>query len=418
MSGSGTMGAALQEHWAPLLRRLTAHSGRFDLAEEALADAFEEAVRAWGESPPDNPAGWLYRTARNRIIDAVRSEQALSRRRHLLARAEAVDNDVPDAVLAFASAEDDRVELLWLACHPALAEEVRPILALRFVLGIDTARIASLFLVSTPTLAARLTRAKKRIAAAGLTEASGSVSRGSPRDRLDASRATDVAHALYLAYTAAYYATDEDVAADVVALIGTAASAIDDSALASLRALVTLTHARRFARNPDPATLVTLRNQDRTLWRRDEIDAGLRVYAAIEPTSGFAEELRVMATIAALHCLAPSFDATDWPAIDRAYAKLETLTGSPLSTLSRQAARASAGAAIDPDAVAHLMTELPHHYRVQVLAAHLQLENNEREKARATLTGAIAQCSSPHERAALQAELQRISQPLVPRAAP
>lgn len=402
MSGSATTGAALQEHWAPLLRRLTAHSGRFDLAEEALADAYEQAVRTWGDAPPDNPAGWLFRTARNRLIDAVRSEQALSRRRHLLARVEAVEDAVVDPPQA--SADDDRIELLWLACHPALAEEVRPILALRFVLGLETARIASLFLVSTPTLAARLTRAKKRIAAAGLATEGG----------FGAGGASDVAHALYLAYTAAYHATDQAVAADVARLIANAASAIDDPALRGLHALVTLTHARRFARNPDPATLVTLRDQDRAVWRHDEIDAGLRVYASIEPGAGFAEELRVMATIAALHCLAPSFDATDWPAIDRAYAKLEALTGSPLATLNRQAARASAGQTIDSDAVTGLMVELPHHYRVQVLAAHLQLDNGETDKARATLNAAIARCPSPHERAALEAQLQRISRPVVP----
>lgn len=408
MNGSRTAGAALQQHWAPLLRMLTAHSGRFDLAEEALADAFEQAVRTWAENPPSNPAGWLFRAARNRIIDAIRSEQALSRRQHLLARAEAVESEA--VVSSFRSDEDDRVELLWLACHPALAEEVRPILALRFVLGVDTARIATLFLVSTPTLAARLTRAKKRIATAGLAT-SNSSRRG---NRPDPNRATDVAHALYLAYTAAYYATDHEVAGDVVALITIAAKAIDHPALWSLCALVTLTHARRFARNPHPTTLVTLRDQDRTLWRHDEIDAGLRVYTAIEPGSGFAEELRIMATIAALHCLAPSFEATDWSTIDRAYAKLETLTGSPFSMLSRQAARASAGSAIDPDAVAHLMVELPHHYRVQVLAAHLQLENDEPARARATLSAAIAQCPSAHEREALRTELQRISHPMVP----
>ncbi|GAA2543209.1 sigma-70 family RNA polymerase sigma factor [Microbacterium mitrae] len=404
MSDIRSTEAALQQHWAPLLRRLTAYSRRFDLAEEALADAFEEAVRLWGATPPDNPAGWLYRTAKNRLVDSLRHEQVLRRRRHLIARPEAIEHEISDAV-APTSPADDRVELLWLACHPALAAEVRPILALRFVLGIDTERIASLFLVNAPTLAARLTRAKKRIAAAGL----------STRDATpDPDRAPDVAHALYLAYTAAYYATDQAVASDVVALITTAASAIDDPTLASLRALVTLTHARRTARNPDADTLVTLRDQDRTLWRHDEIAAGLRAYAAIEPTTGFAEELRIMATIAALHCLAPSADRTDWQAIDRAYAKLEALTGSPLSTLNRQAARASSGRSIDPGAVAQLMAEIPHHYRVQVLAAHLQLDGGDIETARATLTAAIAQCPAPHERAALETELRRITQPTVP----
>lgn len=525
MSSHDALAAAVQDHWAPLLRRLAAYSRRFDLAEDALAHAVERAVDVWAVELPDNPAGWLYQTAKRNLVDELRKEQTARRHRHLIARAEVSDGgvdggsaggeagwaraseggghgagdyggwgdgaigaggsagsgwgdgrigsarsgvndgatgsagsstgasrrvddaaDLPGSVVTASRTVDDRIELLWLACHPALAADVRPILALRFVLGLSTQRIASLFLVSSATLAARLTRAKKRVAVAGLSLGA---------SHADPERANDVAHSLYLAYTAAYYSPDLDASADVVRLIHRSAAAVPHPALVALDVLATLSHARRFARHPRAdlgggasarrtsgagtsgagasgsdvsaagengrearganvsaadvsgvtQTFVTLAEQDRTLWRDDEIVAALRTYANLDPTTGFAEELRIMATIAAFHSVAPSHELTDWRAIDAAYAKLEALTASPVATLNRQAARALSGSHIDAAAVNRLQRELPHHHRVSLLASRLHLQVGDTPAARAALRTAIDQCESEHERETLRTQL-------------
>lgn len=393
MTSSDALTAAAREHWAPLLRQLTAYSGRIDLAEDALATAYARAAIAWPDQMPVNPAGWLYRTAQNALVDELRREQTAARHRHLVAHRE--------EATAPASEVDERLELLWLACHPALAPEVRPVLALRFVLGLPTASIAALFLVSESTLAARLTRAKRRVAAAGFALAD------APRDA--PGRAEDVAQALHLAYTAAYLAPDDEAADDIVRLIAHVAGLVEHPALEALTVLTALTHARRTARTSAAGTLLTLAEQDRSHWQHREITAALRRYARIEPQDGYAEELRLLASIAALHSVAPTSAATWWPAIDAAYAALESLTGSPVTMLNRQAARATAGSAVDPAALAQVTDALPGHHRVHVLAAHLHQHAGDTELAAAALRSAIDACTNPRERATLNSRLTALS---------
>lgn len=151
-----------RDEWGRLLALLVAHSRRLDLAEDALAEAFEQAARVWpGDGTPTNPAGWLMTTAKRRITDRIRAEAMVARKQPLLAideRNRVQDNDSGDELL----------RLVLLAAHPALAPEAGAALTLRLVLGVPTGDIAKLFLVSEPTMAARLTRARKKVVAAGI----------------------------------------------------------------------------------------------------------------------------------------------------------------------------------------------------------------------------------------------------------
>lgn len=221
-------------HWAPLLRALMVFSGRADLAEDALATACERALGAWEAQMPANPVAWIRRAAERALIDELRRERTLQRQQHLIATEELKDAEehVPSVI-------DGRIELLWLACHPALRSESRPLLALRFVLGLSTERIARMFLVSPSTMAARLTRAKRRVASAGFAL---TPSLDSPE------RAADVARAISVAYAASYHAGDAS-SDDLVALLHQTARSRHHPALNALDVLVSLTHARGCAQS-------------------------------------------------------------------------------------------------------------------------------------------------------------------------
>lgn len=378
--------ALVREHWAPLLRSLIMFSGRADLAEDALAATCERALTAWNDQVPVHPVAWIRRTAQRALIDELRREQSFARRHHLIATEESIDphENLPSTL-------DDRIELLWLACHPALGSESRPLLALRFVLGLPTDRIARMFLVSTPTMAARITRAKKRISVAGFALTS---SRDYPH------RADDVARAISVAYTAAYFAGD-DSANKLVTLLHQIAHSRHYPALNALDVLVSLTHARRDARIDSDGRLITLAAQNRSLWRADEITAALRRYIMLVPGSGYAEELRAHATIAAAHTLSPSIKDTNWNLIDAAHHKLSQLGDSPLDRLERAAARALSGRSIDRLDVERLRQELPDHHRVLVVAAHLRRQEGDAEGADDLIRRAIDRCEHDHERKAL-----------------
>ena len=385
---SGQAVAALvREHWAPLLRSLTAFSGRVDLAEDALSTACERALAAWEDAPPQSPVAWVRRTAQRILIDALRREQALARRHHLLAAPHAVEAEecAQDPV-------DDRIDMLWLACHPALRAESRPLLALRFVLGVPTERLARMFLVPTPTMAARITRAKQRAARAGFAL---------PSAQHTPERSADVARALSVAYTAAYFANDAS-ATDLVTLIRQTAASHPHPALTALQVLVSFVHARRDARISADGRLLTLAEQDRSLWHADELAEALRQYTALAPGGGYAEELRGYATIEAAHAIAPDLERTDWGLIDAVFERLAQLGDSPLDRLSRVAGRAASGRPLARPDVDRLRRELPDHHRVLVIGAHLLRQEGDQAGSDALLRQAIELCPHEHERGAIR----------------
>ena len=296
------LGQVHREQWGRLLGRLIRTSGRPDLAEDALAEAFAQAAQQWPADPPANPVGWLAATAQRRLVDAQRSE---IRRRAPQFRSALIAAATPpaDAPPLPGDDVDDRLALLFMATHPALADDVRPALALRFVLGVPTDSIAALFLVPTSTMAARLTRAKRRLAEVGAAFRV-------PDPAVWPDRVDDVARALYLAFTAAYLPGDDGAqrlsdATDVVRLTALAADLMPTSeVLQALAGLVQLHHARRYARFAHDGTPVLLAQQNRARWRTDETNAALERLTALPPTDGYAEELRLQALIAAFFAVA------------------------------------------------------------------------------------------------------------------
>lgn len=414
--------------WGRLLGGLIRRHGRPDLAEDALAEAFATASGSWpADGVPANPPGWLAHVASRRVLDALRHEATARAKAPLLAAAEAVlaDGDgfpgadllrgvagqptspaLPAAGRLPGADVDDRLPLLFMATHPALAPEVRPALALRFVLGVPTADIAALFLVPTATMAARLTRAKGRLRATG-------VAFTMPDPQVWPERVDDVARAIYLAFTAGYAPRAGEqvvrvaVAGEAVRLAALAAHLLPGQpVLDALTALLVLQHARRDARAGPDGDLVRLADQDRSTWHAGEIAAGLAILTRLTPGTGYAEELRLQALVAAFHDTAPTSGATDWAAIARTYARLEDLTGSPIVRLNRAIAVAEIAGPMAGLAILQAAADqLPGHHRVAVVRAELLRRDGDREGARAAYGHAVAACPDGPERRHLLARL-------------
>jgi len=390
------------------LSRLVSRTRRLDLAEDALGEAFARASDRWpDEGVPANPAGWLYVTAHRHVLGRLRAEATAGRKAPLLAVG---PGWVPpgDAHEEWA---DDRLPLVLLCCHPALPAPSRSALALRLVIGTPTDQIARLFLVSPPTMAARLTRAKKKIVLAGIPI--GVPLADELRLRLD-----EVCRTIYLAFTAGYTpgAGSELVRADLAGDAVRLAAVLQElvPAAPQVRAtlgLLLLQHSRRAARLQQ-GRLVTLADQDRSLWHRDEIRAGLGLVAGLRPDDGYAEELRLQALIAAEHALAPTADHTNWNAIAGHYAALEARTGSAVVRLNRAVAVAEAqGPRAGLELLVGLDETLPDNHRLAAVRADFARREGDLALARASYRQAIVLCANDVERAHLQARLDSIPTP-------
>ncbi len=317
----GLLAATLREEAGRVVASLTRRFD-FDVAEEATQTALVEALVAWrADGPPDRPGAWLQRAAHRNALDLVR---ASGRRDALAERAPAPSEP--------SSGTDDRLALLFGCCHPALAPDVRLPLTLRAVIGLTTAQIARTFLVPEATLAARITRAKKKIVASRISMA---VPEG---DALD-ERLDDVLTVVWVMFNEAYLSTtgtqDRDLAADAVWLADVVATSLPRHAEAwGLAALLRLHHARREARFSDDGSLVLLEHQDRARWDRVEIE---RADAMLERASTLRApgRFQLQAAVAACHATSPSWEATDWLQIATLYDLLLTHDPSPVVRLNR-----------------------------------------------------------------------------------
>ncbi|KQW48646.1 RNA polymerase subunit sigma-24 [Nocardioides sp. Root1257] len=383
----------LRDEWGRLLALLVAQFRRLDLAEDGLADAFEAAARTW-DAVPDNPPAWLLTAARRRVVDRLRSEAVAARKLPLLA-VEATVQEEAQAFMADAGepVQDERLRLVLLCAHPSLAPESAAALTLRLVLGVPTEDIARLFLVPTPTMAARLTRARKRLAGESFAI---------PTDL--APRVATVTDVAYLAFTAGYAPGSgpdvlrADVAGEAIRLVRVLRSVLpyDDVEVDSLLALMLFQHSRRDARTVD-GQLVLLPDQDRSRWHLADVTEAVELLRPLvdEPASPYL----LQALIAAEHAVAPSSADTSWDRIVLRYEELEALTGSPVVRLNRAVAVAEAsGPAAGLDVLADL--SLPGH-RLPATRAELLSRLGRLDDARTAYDEAIGRCGNLAERAHL-----------------
>ena len=390
----------LRDEWGRLLALLVAQYRRLDLAEDGLADAFEAAARTWtDDGEPRNPPAWLLTAARRKIVDRLRAEEVAARKLPLLA-VEADLQEEAQRVMADAGEPlvDERLRLVLLCAHPSLPPESAAALTLRLVLGVATEDIARLFVVPTPTMAARLTRARRRLAGASFSVPSGA--------ELEA-RVGVVAEVTYLAFTAGYAPGSgpdllrTEVAGEAIRLVRVLRSLLPPSyagrpELDALLALMLLQHSRRDARVAD-GRVVLLPDQDRSRWHAAEVAEALDLLGPLVDAP--ATPYLLQALIAAEHAIAPRASDTDWTRIAARYAELEALTGSPVVRLNRAVAVAEADG--PPAGLALLDGLLLPGHRLPATRAELLARAGRREEARTSYDEAIGRCANLAERAHL-----------------
>jgi RNA polymerase sigma factor (sigma-70 family) len=350
-------------------------------AEDAVQDALVEALHRWDAEPPRDPKGWLVTVAWRKFLDAARADA--SRRR----REERVEEQ-PAA--GPAGSVDDTLQLYFLCAHPSLTPASAVALTLRAVGGLTTRQIAQAYLVPEATMAQRISRAKKTVADVRLDQA-GDVA--------------TVLRILYLVFNEGY-SGDVDLAAEAIRLTRQLAALIDHEEVAGLLALMLLHHARRSARTGPDGSLVTLAEQDRSLWDTRLIAEGVEILQAALARDRLGE-FQAQAAIAALHADARTAEETDWVQIVEWYDELVRLTDSPVVRLNRAVAVGEAdGPRAGLAAVAELDPSLPRHTAV---AAYLHERDGDVATAARLYVEAARQATNLQERDHLTREASRLN---------
>jgi RNA polymerase sigma-70 factor (ECF subfamily) len=402
---------AFRDEWASVLATLIRHVGSFQLAEDAVQDAFETAVAAWRrDGVPAKPGAWLTVAARRYAIDRLRRDRSLADRAQRLAELVRLDAQEPAVVSEASAIQDDRLRLIFTCCHPALDMPARVALTLRALGGLTTGEIARAFLVAEPTMGKRIVRAKRKIADAHIPYRV-------PADEDLLDRLRGVLRVIYLIFNEGYAASTGDrlvrgeLCSEAIRLGWLLAELMpDDAEVWGLLALMLLHDARRAARVDAEGRFVALADQDRAAWDRDEIREGLDAL-------GRAARLRrpgpyqLQAAITALHVQAPDAGATDWAQIAELYGALARMSPSPVVELNRAVA---VGFAHGPEAGLELLAPLLADAaleRYQPLhAAHAELlrrAGDTRAAARA-YERAIALSANEIERAELERRLREL----------
>ena len=381
-----------RDEWGRVLASLIGFLGDFELAEEAAQEAFAAAAERWPrDGAPANPRAWLVTTARNRAIDRIRRDRTLAAKARLLVVPQTREDAVEETTIP-----DERLELIFTCCHPALALDAQVALTLRTLGGLSTEEIARAFLVPEPTMAKRLGRAKRKIRAAGIPFRV-------PPAHLLPDRLAAVLAVVYLIFNEGYGGRG-DLAAEAIRLGRALAELMpDEPEVRGLLALMLVNDARRDARFADGA-VVLLGDQDRSLWDLDQIAAGRAELDRALALRGRGPYV-LQAALAALH----TDDPQDWPQIAALYGELGRVTGSPVVELNRAVAVAEAGELETALALVERLDLERYHY-LHATRADLLRRLDRIEDARAAYERALELVHSDAERRFLErrlAELQR-----------
>ncbi|MEV0245692.1 sigma-70 family RNA polymerase sigma factor [Nocardia sp. NPDC050712] len=322
------------------LATVAALTGDLGLAEDAVQDAFADALRSWpGSGLPANPGAWITTAARHRALDRLRRESARAAKEQNAARLDRTGYPAPDEELDMTAVADDQLRMIFTCCHPALSAESQVALTLRLVCGLRTAEIARAFLQPEHTVAQRLTRAKTKIRQAGIPLRV-------PPAHLLPERTPAVLSCIYLVFTEGYFATSgasalRDELCDEAIRLGRLLCGLlpADPEARALLALMLLNDSRRDQRRSPAGELVPLEEQDRAGWNHAAIESGLRclISAAADGHSG---PYLAQARIAAAHATATSWADTEWGAIVAAYDELARYSRSPVVQVNRAVALA------------------------------------------------------------------------------
>ncbi|MEN3280941.1 MAG: polymerase sigma-70 factor, subfamily [Solirubrobacteraceae bacterium] len=406
---SAAVARAFRDERAIVLATLIRQVGDFQLAEDAVQDAFEAAVAVWRrDGVPDNPGAWITTAARRRAIDRLRRNRSVADRAERLAELTRLDAQHEEPSMDDESTiVDDRLRLVFTCCHPALEMPARVALTLRALGGMTTGEIARAFLVAEPTMGKRIVRAKRKIADARIPYRV-------PGDEELPDRLRGVLRVAYLIFNEGYAATEGDrlvreELCDEAIRLGELLCRLmpDDAEVFGLSALMLLHDARRAARVDPSGRYVALDEQDRSLWDQERIGEGL---AKLERAVRLRRpgEYQLQAAITALQIQAPDAEATDWAQIAELYGALATLNPSPVVELNRAVAVGLAsGPAAGLDLLAPLLAD-PTLDRYQPLhAAHAELlsRGGDAEGAARAYERAIALSANAVERAELERRL-------------
>jgi RNA polymerase sigma-70 factor (ECF subfamily) len=414
-AGSGEPPAAVErafrEERPAILATLIRHVGDFQLAEDAVQDAFAAAVATWPrDGVPSNPGAWITTAARRRAIDRLRRSRSLADRTDRLAELVRLDAQEHSSVTEDSLIVDDRLRLIFTCCHPALAMPARVALTLRTLGGLSTTEVARAFLLSEPTMGKRIVRAKRKIADAHIPYRV-------PSDEELPDRLGGVLKVVYLIFNEGYSASEGDrlvrgeLCAEAIRLGRLLCRLMPDDAEAlGLLALMLLNDARRGARVDDAGSYLAFGEQDRSRWDLGRIREGQRMLeAAIRLRRPGAYQLQ--AAITALHVEAPDPKETDWARIAELYDALARVSPSPVVEVNRTVAVAfAAGAPAGLELLAPLLEDARLENYQPVHAAHAELLRRFDDPAGAARAyeRAIALSTNAVERTELERRLQEL----------